>query len=372
MRRILYIVVMVLAAGLSCKESYDIPIAAARTNTLVVEGVINSSGTTNVKLSRSAELADTSSIEIETSAMVSVESETGNVMVLPEISAGSYENSTFLDPAQKYRLHIRTADGREYASDFVQVVIGPAIDSISWKKKNDNVVLYANTHDESNSTRYYRWKYKETWEFHSAFISNWEYVNQKMIYRVNNNIFTCYQDEESTTIIHASSAKLTNDIISEAQLTTVSNGSEKISVLYSIFVTQYPLTKDAYEYWEQLKKNTEKLGTIFDPQPSANKTNVHCLTDPTEMVIGYISASNIVTQRRFIYNQDVLPWNYGTGCVEALVPNDSFEYYFGSQFYIPTTPGNGVPPNTGFYGSVPPCVDCTIKGTNVKPSFWPR
>jgi hypothetical protein len=172
--------------------------------------------------------------------------------------------------------------------------------------------------------------------------------------------------------MHASSAKLTNDIISEAQLTTVLNGSEKMSVLYSIFVTQYPLTKDAYEYWEQLKKNTEKLGTIFDPQPSANKTNIHCLTDPTEMVIGYISASNVVTKRRFIYNQDVLPWNYGTGCVEALVPNDSFEYYFGSQFYIPTTPGNGVPPNTGFYGSVPPCVDCTIKGTNVKPSFWPR
>src|SRR5688500_10445884 len=136
MRRILFVVVIVLAAGLSCTESYDIPIAAARTNTLVVEGVINSSGATNVRLSRSAALADTSSIEIETSAMVSVESEAGGVVVLPEISPGSYEDSTSLDPTQKYRLHIRTTDGREYASDFVEVVIGPAIDSISWRRKD--------------------------------------------------------------------------------------------------------------------------------------------------------------------------------------------------------------------------------------------
>ncbi|HSB93113.1 MAG TPA: DUF4249 domain-containing protein [Flavitalea sp.] len=367
-----YVLLLVLFAVLSCKESYDIPIAAARTNTLVVEGVINSSGATNIKLSRSAALPDTSSIHIETGASVSVESEGGAFTVLPEITPGTYEDSTSADPSQKYRLHIRTSDGREYASDFVPVIIGPMIDSISWKRKDDNVAIFANTHDESNSTRYYRWNYKETWEFHSAFISNWEYVNQKIIYRVNNNIFTCFQSNESSAIIHASSAKLVTDIISEAPITTVSNGSEKISVLYSILVNQYPLTKDAYEYWEQLKKNTEKLGTIFDPQPSANKTNIYCLSDPTEMVIGYISAGNIVSERLFIYNQEVQPWSYGTGCIEALVPNDSFEYYFGSNFYIPTTPGNGAPPNTGFYGSVPPCVDCTLKGTNVKPSFWPR
>jgi hypothetical protein len=303
MHHIKYIFVVVLAAALSCKESYDVPIAAARTNTLVVEGVINSSGATNIKLSRSAALADTSTIKAETSAMVSIESEGGAITVLHEITPGSYEDSTSTDPSQKYRVHIRTTDGREYASDFVPVVIGPAIDSISWKMKNNNVAIYANTHDESNSTRYYRWKYKETWEFHSAFISNWEYVNEQMIYRLNNNIFTCYQNEESTTIIHASSAKLANDIISEAALTTVLNGSVKISVLYSILVTQYPLTKDAYEYWEQLKKNTEKLGTIFDPQPSANKTNIHCLTDPSEMVIGYISASNVVSKQASISPQ---------------------------------------------------------------------
>jgi len=189
-----------------------------------------------------------------------------------------------------------------------------------------------------------------------------------MIYRINNNIFTCYKDLESTSILHASSARLVNDIISLAPLTTISNGSEKISQLYSIMVYQYPLTKDGYEYWEQLKKNTEKIGTIFDPQPSANKTNIHCLSDPSEIVIGYISASNINSKRLFIYNQEVLPWNYGTGCTETLVPKDSLDYYF-TNFYIPTRQGNNP---SDFFGSVPPCVDCTLAGTNVKPGFWPR
>src|SRR6478735_5350239 len=302
MHHIKYILIMVFAAMISCKESYEIPGAAARTNTLVVEGVINSDGITTVKLSRSAALPDTSSILAETEAQVSVESESGTTTVLREQLPGSYENPTITDPLQKYRLHIRTSEGREYASDFVPVVIGPPIDSISWSKKDGNVIVYANTHDVTNSTRYYRWSYKETWEFHSSFISYWEYVNHTMIYRINNNIFTCYKDLESTSILHASSARLVNDIISLAPLTTISNGSEKISQLYSIMVYQYPLTKDGYEYWEQLKKNTEKIGTIFDPQPSANKTNIHCLSDPSEIVIGYISASNINSKRLFIYN----------------------------------------------------------------------
>jgi hypothetical protein len=371
MHHLKYISLLVLAAVISCTEPYVIPNEAARTNSMVVEGVINSAGLTTFKLSRSAGLSDSSSIKPETSAQVSIESELGSVTVLPEILIGTYENSTITNPAEKYRVHIRTSDGREYASDYVPVVTGPPIDSISWTKKDGNVVLYVNTHDESNSTRYYRWIYKETWEFHSPFISNWEFVNHKMQYRISNNIFTCWSNQESTNILNASSAKLANDIIYLSPLLTILDGSEKISQLYSILVTQYPLTKDGYEYWDQLKKNTEKLGTIFDPQPSANKTNIHCITDPTEMVIGYVSASNILTERRFIYNQDVQPWSYGTGCVETYVPNDSLEYYFGGGIFIPTRPGLGAPPS-GFYGSVPPCVDCTLKGSNVKPSFWPR
>jgi len=372
MRSFRYILLIMLAALLSCKQSYEIPPTAERSNTLVVEGVMNSSGLTSIALSRSAALADTSIVTPERSAQVSIESADGVVAVLAEDRPGAYEDVTALDATKEYRLHIRTSNGIEYISDYVPVINGPQIDSISWNKKANDVYLFVNTHDLRNSTRYYRWTYHETWEYHSSFISSWEYVDHAIRYRVNNDIHTCYNSLPSTNILIGSSAKLANDIISMSPLTSIVNGSEKLSQLYSIEVTQYALTRDAYEYWEQLRKNTEKLGTIFDPQPSANKTNIHCVTNPSEPVIGYLSAGNIVAIRRYIYNQEVLPWTYATGCVEVLVPNDSFDYYFGGDMYIPTHEGNGQPPSAGMYGSTPYCVDCRLSGTNVRPSFWPR
>lgn len=373
MRLFKYLLVIFIASGMSCKDSYDVPGNAARTNTLVVEGVINASGNTRIVLSRSAALADTSRIVAEQNAQVSVESDNGQVIPLVNVSDGNYEGETVTDPSAKYRVHIRTVDGREYASDMVPVLLGPQIDSISFAKHNGDVVVYANTHDPSNNTRYYRWSYTEDWEFHAAFSSYFEYKNGSVVFRTNTNIYTCYQSDYSREINIASSAKLENDIISLAPINVIPNGSERISVLYSINVTQYPLTRDAYEYWDQLKKNTEKLGSIFDPQPSANKTNIRCISDPNEIVIGYISASSMYTRRLFIYNQEVQPWAYGTDCQEYEVTPDSFEFFFGSKVYEPTRQGSrGSFNNPSYYGATSYCMDCTLSGTNVKPSFWPR
>src|SRR5205085_697162 len=66
---------------------------------------------------------------------------------------------------KKYRLHIFTADGKEYASDYVPVKITPPIDSVSWKfNQTGGINIYVNTHDATNSTQYYRWQFIETWE----------------------------------------------------------------------------------------------------------------------------------------------------------------------------------------------------------------
>ena len=40
-----------------------------------------------------------------------------------------------LDINSKYKLHIRTSDGKEYISDEITVVETPPIDSISWEKE---------------------------------------------------------------------------------------------------------------------------------------------------------------------------------------------------------------------------------------------
>ena len=46
----------------------------------------------------------------------------------------------------------------------------------------------------------------------------------------------------------------------------------------------YALTRDQFNYWANLKKTTEYLGTIFDAQPSQLNNNIHCLSNPSEPV----------------------------------------------------------------------------------------
>ncbi|MEJ7664694.1 MAG: DUF4249 family protein [Hymenobacter sp.] len=56
--------------------------------------------------------------------------------------------------------------------------------------------------------------------------------------------------------------------------------SSKLYYLYSILVRQYALTPEEFAYWDKLRKNTENLGTLFDPLPSQLSGNVHRLTMP--------------------------------------------------------------------------------------------
>jgi hypothetical protein len=66
--------------------------------------------------------------------------------------------------------------------------------------------------------------------------------------------------------------------------------TQRLSVLYTIMVRQYGLTEAAYNFLYMMEQNSEALGTIFDPQPSQLTGNIQCLTNPSEPVVGYVSA----------------------------------------------------------------------------------
>jgi hypothetical protein len=139
-------------------------------------------------------------------------------------------------------------------------------------------------------------------------------------------------------------------------------------------VRQYALDKDGYQFFEQLKKNTESLGTIFDPQPSQLHGNIHSLVDSAEVVIGYISATTISQQRIFISRQQLLNRGFIYGlCDTVRVPNkyDSLANHIPPRwphyaFIDPLTLDT-----TAYLISDSPCVDCRLRGgINVKPAFW--
>jgi len=360
--------------AIACKQTYTPPAIANPPDYLVVEGFIDATpgDSTVFTLSHTVKL-DSNRYIPESGATVTVEGSDNNSWPLHEFATGSYGAIPSLNPSNTYRLHITTAAGKQYASDFVPLVPSPAIDSISWRKLNDathqGVQIYANTHDPQNNTHYYRWDYTETWEFHSSYFATVQYIPGVGLENYSpNTISTCWHTDVATNILLGSSTQLAQDLIHEAPLVLIPTGAQQLSVRYSILVKQYALTKDAFNWWQILQKNTEQIGSIFGVQPSASKGNIKCLTDTAEQVLGFVTGGTVRSQRIFITNDQVSPWAYLPDCKDRKAPNniDTIKFLY-SQGYLPWSVDISPPAVHLAYKT---CVDCTLTGSNIQPSFW--
>lgn len=368
-----------------CKQVYEPPPQTQNIRLLVVEGFINAGqGPTTIFLSRTGDLRD-QSVRPEYSAQVKVEGDDGNAFLFVDSLNGKYSYpQLFLKNNVKYRLHITTSNGKEYASDYTSVRHTPPIDSVTWRMENNGVRLYANTHDPQNVTKYYQWKYDETWEIRSTYYSSLKYQRDAsnrisaLLWRdtahhhVDTTIYKCWGNLSSTSIILGSSEKLSTDVIYLLPVNDIEPGSEKLSVLYSFNLKQYALSQDAYLFMQKIKKNTEQVGTLFDAQPSQISGNFKCLTQPNELVIGFVEVTEEQTKRIFIYNSQVPGWSYATNCFQNVVSNDVDDMNKDGKY--PTVPKTydrfgGV---VEFYSAnMESCMDCTTRGVNRKPLFWP-
>jgi hypothetical protein len=327
----------------------------------------------------------------ESGAQVTVESDASNTYPLIEKAAGTYACAPLnIDASRKYRLRVKTSDGKEYVSDFVPVKNAPPIDSVGFAPQATGVQLYVNTHDNANGTRYYRWDYTETWQFHSKYVSGYysNGVDSIKARQPSQQVYNCFGNDSSTSIVIASTLRLTKDIVYQAPLTIVPASSEKIETKYSILVRQYALTSDAYAFWENLQKNTEKLGSIFDVLPSQTQSNFHCITNPDELVVGYLSAGNASYKRIFITAAQ-LPSSYSAIYPASCELDTAFEapnpqiptqkpisvLIPANSPYMPVT-GLFIPPDNPFGGpnaftfSTKGCVDCALRGATAAPPFW--
>jgi hypothetical protein len=373
----------------ACKEKYISPVISPNTGYLVVEGIINSgTGETNIILSRTLALSS-NSINYERGAKVNVEGDDNSLYPLKEISSGHYTVTNLnLNANKKYRINIATVDGKKYLSDFAAVKSNPAIDSINYKTESQGLQFYIDTHDPTNNTKYYQWDYTETWEFHSSYQTYLKYkiansskgqqysvvFSDSTRFAFDMGQYICWKTENSSSILTGSTATLSSDII-HLPILSIPPASWKLSVLYSVNVKQYSLSKGRYEFLQRMKKNTEGTGSIFDAQPSELSGNIYCTTN-NDPVIGYIDVCPVQEKRIFVDPNKVPNWPYWLykpNCTEIEVPNNSDSIQVKAINLLPTNYKN-INTMTGaiisFYAAPPECVDCRLRGSNIKPSFW--
>jgi hypothetical protein len=421
MTKIKYVLftITVLTGIYSCKKVYTPQLVGVTTNFLAVDGDIFSGDSTFIRLSRTTKLTDTTQIKAELKAIVSVESDQNALYPLTEKGKGLYVlGVTTFDKNLKYRLNIKTSDGKIYQSNFVPMKVTPPIDSIYIKQTQPNeITFYADSHDDANDTRYYRFDYKDTWMYVPIYPTTFNYKNGFFNYVTQysaDDVGHCFRFSNSTELVVGSTVKLSQDILKQQPIFSLTSASEKIAQTYVIHLREYAITKEGFEYYEKLKKNTEQIGTIFDPQPTFLTGNIRCISSPNDVVIGFISASTRSTKQFTLYRKDnpidptevniniegINRFAYAPPLYEkcrsrlvagAASKDQGASWSFGGPPVglnpVPGFPkadkilatGDSLlyaiesgPVNYVYFYAPKACVDCRLKGgTNIKPSYYP-
>ncbi|MBC8054521.1 MAG: DUF4249 domain-containing protein [Sphingobacteriaceae bacterium] len=354
-----------LVTVISCRTPFEPLIDSPPSGYLVVEGIINTAkSSTVITLSRARLMSDPSK-RPESKAEVKIIGENSATYPLVEKANGVYESDVMTLPSQRYCVDIKTGDGKRYRSSLVTPKRTPPIDSVSWQREEDGINIYVHSHDEQNQTRYYKWNTVETWEIRSDSKSEYYAVNTgkydaegKIIYSFpersqeeSDAMYFCWQQSISNQLLLGSTAKLSKDVISYPMV-FIPNGNIKLGILYSILIEQVGLDAQQYEFYKSIKNNTETNGSIFDRQPSEMKSNIMCLTNLEEQVIGYVACTNVESKRIFINRPPA--WPYRMICDVAPFP------------ILPVLVSKDPPLGTSYA-----CGDCRTRGSSEKPVYWP-
>src|SRR5438045_1809987 len=134
----------------SCRDPYQPPVVSAQSKLLVVDGFLDGADSVcTVVLSRSQDVSDSKEPPMEKNANLKLEDSDGKVYILKEIGDGNYSVSKVnIDTQLKFRLNIKTAAGKSYLSDYVEIKKTPPIDSVTWKATDQGIQFYVSTHDE--------------------------------------------------------------------------------------------------------------------------------------------------------------------------------------------------------------------------------
>ncbi len=370
-----YKIIWLIVFFSSCKEEFEPSTISGKKNLLVVEGFINTGGeATIIKLTRTTDLKDVESLNPEAGAVLSIEGQNGYLLNATSNNNGLCTLETRnIDPTQSYRLRIKTLNGTEYLSDFLENKNSPEL-TVGFNKGKGEVGIYIETEDPTKNSNYFSWTYEETWEIHSKFESKLEAINNTIVSRDPSvNINRCWKTSSSTKILIASAEGLSEPKIRQFPLLFLSSGSEKVKVIYKIKVFQYSLTKGAYTYLSKMKKSTEDIGTIFDPQPTELKGNIHCVTNPAETVIGFLNATSPSEKILYVTREMMPPEDpeviVKSACKEISIAGGSEVFSFLSKGFLITS---GSIQSNMFKVAPTDCVDCRRFGTNIKPYNWPQ
>jgi hypothetical protein len=286
----------------SCVDSIPFP-TKSEEGFLSVEGTFhNLSDTQFVNLYRSKGYGSAPNPEIN--AKITVFSNDNKSANYSEIRPGVY---AFLpqilrgDIGKRYYIEIKTKDGKTYQSEPETMPEPVKPDSISFSaydkselspsgiETKDRVlkILINTPIKRGNSDAFLRWHIDDSFEFNTLPECNPSFKN----------VLTCYYSRRMPTshLALASSKDLLYPRVDALAINEVSLRffSLQFKEIHYWHVNQNAITEKAYNYWKNIDKVSNQVGSLFDVAPAYVKGNLFNVVDKEEKVLGYFEIAAV-------------------------------------------------------------------------------
>jgi hypothetical protein len=367
---------------------------------LVVDALItNEYETYYCTLSRSIQNIHDTPVNVR-GATVTVKDDLGAVFTFKETSPGKYKSDSLsfrAEAGRTYILHIVTKEGETYESDHVTMPEVPAIDSLYYGKDkktddegvlHDGVQIYIDSKKPQSGT-YLRWTYEEWWKTHVPYQPLFKFLDENNIVPVlePDNVI-CWRNNKSSEIIAGSPDGDPGSEFRKRPLFFIaSDHADRLMVQYYIKIRQYSITKNEYEFWDQMQQIRDVGGDIFDRQPFQVISNIHNIDSPNDRLLGYFQVSSVSDASMYITRREVDSLNlqqFDYGCeILYASPDTDFpgkpakQVSFTQMYNIIVKEGYVFIDYVSFESGLvylvfvrDYCADCTVTGNPDKPDFW--
>jgi hypothetical protein len=391
----------------TCIDPYS-PKLTGYESLLVVDGLITDANSSySIKLTRTFQ--DENSIPVNVSdATVSISDDAGNINFFNYSGNGVYKSDSTAFKGvvgRTYILHITTTDEEEFVSEPCLMQSVPDIDSIYFAR--DDELTNNNTENQSgvriyldskgnDNNKYYRWTFDETWKFKVSNPKKFDYIHTSY---PDSPLFAPVADIKEFCWKHRKSGEILIRSIDEGQPVKIekqpvyfipTEKSDRLLIQYSILVNQYSISKNEYDFWDNLKQVNETGGDIFARQPYPVISNIHSANNSKKRILGFFQVSAVSQKRKDIANRDVSlmglhfytytcrTWQFKPGDFDqpCMCPPKTWDdvYWYlcivsDYSFIQPIYFGLG-DSLVELEFARPECANCELAGTSTKPDFW--
>ena len=380
----LILIVFLLLSG--CIEEYYPDDEVLKVGTLVVQAHLNNKpGEQTLVISRSSTLVYPE-FDALSGCHVEVLNKDGDSREFKEELPGFYvfnHEDNFFRNHEEYRLIFVTPAGKQYESEYEKLHPAPEVNSIYYLQENhstsdpdeieEGVQVYMDFEIDKESGRYLRWQVTETYEIHNPdYKAKIFDVDRRLKLLPDSSSWrTCWITLEVPEIFTLDLEHVDGETYRKMPLNYVNTETRRLNIRYSILVEQMALSQSAFQYWNELAKNSQSGGALFDSQPAISPGNICNVDDENELVLGFFSVSGVTERRIFVEDVSGLKTQTDPSyCAPGEYPD--FLYYFRPA-YLPVYLALVEMDGSLTFGEVHKyCVDCReYKGSsNLKPDFW--